>query len=111
MLALRHDLAFIQHQDLVGVDHGADALRDDEGRAAFHQRVERFLDLRLGRQIHAGGRVVQDQDARIEQQGAGDGDALLLSAAEGGAAFADGRVVAIGEGHDEVMRGGGFGGG
>ena len=31
--ALGGDLAVIQHQDLVGVEHGADALGDDEAGA------------------------------------------------------------------------------
>ena len=47
--------------------------------------------------VHAAGRVVEDQDARVHQQGAGDGDALLLPAGERGAALADRRVVALRE--------------
>ena len=73
----------VQHQDLVGIAHGADALGDHEGGAALHQLVERLLDLVLGLGVHAAGRVVQDQDARVEQQRAGDRDALLLAAARG----------------------------
>ncbi len=48
---------------------------------------------------------------RVHEQGAGDGQALLLAAAERGAAFADGRFVAFGEVHDEVVRRRRFGGG
>ena len=97
MRAARGDPALVQHQDLVGVAHGADALGDDKAGAPFHQPVERLLDLVLGDGVDAAGRVVQDQDARVEQQGAGDGDALLLPAAERRAALADRRVVALRE--------------
>jgi hypothetical protein len=61
-----------------------------------HQRVELLLDARLGRQVDARSRVVQDQDARVEQQRAGDGDALFLAAAQCLAALAR-RSVAWGK--------------
>ena len=47
--------AFFEHEDLVRVDDGADALCDDERGAAFHQRVERGLDLRFGGEINGRG--------------------------------------------------------
>src|SRR5581483_4237001 len=56
-------------------------------------------------------RIVENQNMRIEQKRAGNRDSLLLSAGKSRAAFADVCVVTIGEGHDEVVRGGGFGGG
>ena len=53
-----------------------------------HQPLQRHLDQPLGLGVHAGGGVVQDQDARVLEQRAGDGDALLLPAGEGDAALA-----------------------
>ncbi len=47
------------------------------------------LDFLLGLGIDRGSRFVEDQDARIDQQGAGDGDALALAAGQPLAAFAD----------------------
>ena len=47
----------------------------------------------------------------FEQQGAGNGDALFLPAAEGRAALADRRGVAFGETHDEVVGRGSLRGG
>ncbi len=78
--AARRDRAFIQHQNLIGVEHRADALRDHKTRAALHQPIERLLNLVLRHQIDTARRIVEDQDVRIEQQGARDGDALLLPA-------------------------------
>ena len=91
MAALSHDAALLQHQNQVGVEHGADALGDDEAGASFHQLVQGLLDLELGGHVHAGGGVIQDEDARVHEQGPGDGDALFLAAAEGGSPFAHGR--------------------
>ena len=82
---------------MIGAHHGGDALGDDEAGAALHQAVERLLDLGLGGQVHAAGRVVQDQDARVEQQGARDGDALFLAARQSIAALAHRRVIALRE--------------
>ena len=67
-----------------------------------------LADFGFGLGVHRGGRVVQDQDARILQQGAGNRHALFLSAGEGHAFFADQRVVAIRESQDHIMDGGGF---
>ena len=63
--------------------------------------VERLLDRRLGAAVERAGRLVEDQDRRVLEQGAGDGDALLLAAGELEAALADHRLVAVGQLHDE----------
>jgi hypothetical protein len=49
----------------------------------------------LGGAVDGAGAVVQDQDARVGQEGAGDGDALSLPAGEGHAALADLGLVAL----------------
>ena len=74
-----------------------DALRDHEGGAArvAHQPVERGLDRHLGLGVDGGGAVVEDEQARIGEQRARDGDALPLPAREPDAALADDRVVAL----------------
>jgi hypothetical protein len=55
-------------------DDGAQTVGDDEAGAPFHQRVQRSLDDLLGGGVHAARRLVQDQDARVGQQGAGEGE-------------------------------------
>ena len=57
--------------------------------------ADRLLDLVFGGAVDGAGRVVQDQDARIGEQRAGDGDALALTAGERDAALADHRLVAF----------------
>ena len=49
----------------------------------------------LGFGVEAGGGFVEDQDARVGQDGAGDGDALALAAGELDAALADDGVVLL----------------
>ena len=59
--------------------------------------VERRLDFALGVDVERRGRLVEDQDRRRLQDGAGDGDALLLAAGELQAALADLGGVAVGQ--------------
>ena len=61
--------------------------------------------------IERRGRLVEKDDRRVLEEGAGDGDALALSARELHAVLAAGRVVAALEAHDEVVRVGRLGGG
>jgi hypothetical protein len=71
----------------------------------------RLLDFLLGLGIHRRGGLVEDQDARVDQQRAGDGDALALAARQALAALAHQRVVALRQAQDEVVGMGGAGGG
>ena len=67
---------------------------DDEGGAALAQGVERAFDLGFGLGIERARRFVQDQDRRVFQDGAGDGDALAFAARERGAALANHELIA-----------------
>ena len=65
-------------------------------------RVERLQDLRLGAAVERAGRLVEDQDRRILEQGARDRDALLLAARQLEPALADFGVVALRQAFDEA---------
>ena len=69
------DAPALEDEYFVGHAHGAQALGDDEGGPADHQPFQRQLNQALGFGIDARGGVVEQQDARVFQQGAGDGDA------------------------------------
>jgi hypothetical protein len=60
-----------------------------------HFFVQGGLDFRFRFHVHGAGAVVQDEDGRVDEQGAGDGDALLLPAGEVGAPFFDQTVVTL----------------
>ena len=97
MAALGRDAAVVQHQDQVRVAHGADALGDDEHRAPARadETVERLADGRFGLCVDRRGAVVEDQQARIDEQGARDRQPLALAARQADAAFADERLVPL----------------
>ena len=58
------------------------------------QPVERPLDARFGLDVERAGGLVEDQDRRVLEDGARDGEALALAAGQRGAALADDEVVA-----------------
>ena len=64
----------------------------------------------FGFRIERRSRLVQQDDRRVLEEGARDGDALALAAGELHAVLAAGRVVALLEAHDEVVGIGRLGG-
>ena len=84
---------------------------DHKAGAALHQAVHGGLDALLGTGIHAAGGLVQNQDAVICQNGAGDGEQLLLALTHVGSVLVQLHLVAAGQGADEVVGVGSLGGG
>ena len=97
------------HHDLVRIAHRREPVGDDEGGAAPHQLADGVLHQALGFRIERAGRLVEQQDRRVLQEGAGERDALALAAGEAPAAGADDGVVAVRQPHDEVVRRRGLG--
>ena len=97
------DAAALEHDQPVGLAQRAQAVGDGDRRAALDQVVERHLNLALGFGVDRRGGFVEDQNARIDQQCAGDRDALPLAAGERLAALADERIVAVGQSQDELV--------
>ena len=81
--------AVVEDDDLVGQRDGREAVGDDERGPPGHRLAQPRFDLRLGGRVDRGGGVVEDQDARIGEQGAGDRHPLALPAGEGEATLAD----------------------
>src|SRR5580704_3604997 len=102
MRAALANLPFFQHEDFIGSADCCQTMRDDEGGAADHQIGESFLyvHFRFGIEFRSG--FVEDEDRRVLQDGAGNRDALALSAAEPGAPFADHSIVTLGQVSDEI---------
>src|SRR5205807_5836386 len=89
------DAPRLDHENLLGSSNRGEPVRDDECRAAAHEVAQTLLDQRFRFRIEAGGGYIEDQDARIGQDGASDRDALLLAAGKLHPAFADDRVVLV----------------
>ena len=103
--------AAVEHRDPVGEGEGGAAVGDEQGGAAAHDLAQCVVDLGLDAGVHRGGGVVEQEEARVGEDRAGEGDALALAAGEGEALFADDGVVAVGQGGDEAVGLGGAGGG
>jgi len=65
------------------VDDRGQAVRDGDGCAPGPRSRQGGLDGRLGRRVQRARRLVQQQDARVGEQGPGDGQALALAAGQG----------------------------
>jgi len=90
-----HDAALVDHENLVRVDDGGKAVGDDEGGAALQEPFQGPLDEALRLHVHAGGGLVQDEDAGIGQERAGEGNELPLAHGKQDAAFAHRGVVPV----------------
>ena len=104
--AVLDEAAPLDGDDAIRHAHGGQPMRDDEHRSAVGDLRHVLLDDALALVVERARRLVENQDARIGDQGAGDGDALALPAGQAAAALADDRVVAFGQFEDEVMRAG-----
>jgi hypothetical protein len=60
----------------------ADAVADDHGGTAFHHAAQFAQDGFFGGGVHGAERIVEEEDARLRDDGACDADALLLPTAQ-----------------------------
>lgn len=91
--ALRNEL-----DDLEAEYAEADELPDE-----VDARLQGLRHRAFGAGIERARRLVQQQDRRVAQNGAGQRQALLLAAREPEASLADQGVIALGQGRDMVM--------
>src|SRR3546814_16279760 len=87
--------ALVDHQDAVGLQHGGEAVGDDQRRASGHEAVERLLHHALALGIERSGRLVEQQQWWVPEDGAGDGGALTLAAGRAQAILAETGVEAL----------------
>ena len=75
--------AVSQHDDLVRSRNGTHPVRDDQDRLVGGQAGQRRLDERLVLDVQTGRRLVEQDDGRILEEGARNGNALALAARKG----------------------------
>ena len=78
-------------------------MRDHQDGLVPRERFHGLLQLVLVFGIDVGGGLVEDDDGRVLEHGAGNGNALLLAARERGPALANDGVIAVRQGHDEIV--------
>ena len=104
MCAHVDDASAVHHHDAVGALHSGESMGDDEGGAPLHGLFERGLHSPFALRVERAGGFVQQQQRGVLQNGAGDADALALSAGQAHAAFAQIGVVALRQFADESVR-------
>src|SRR5512143_668801 len=91
------DPARMKHGDQIGVANGGDAVRDKNSRPSFHDFAQVIKDFIFGMRVHTGESVIENQYARVAQNGTGNGGALLLSAGQRDAALSDHGPIRVGK--------------
>ena len=94
MRALLDDLALIHDDNPVHPRDGRKPVRDGQHGFALHHPIERVLDQRFNLAIERACGLIQHQDRRVFQYGAGQCNALALPARQFDAALAQMRVIA-----------------
>src|ERR1700675_4232029 len=90
--ALLDDAAVLEHDDRARVADRREAVGDDERGAAVQEAPQRMLDLPFGSDVDRGRRLVEDQDPRVGEERAREGDKLTLAEGEPEPALAQLRV-------------------
>ena len=98
-----HDALGTEDEDAVIVLDGGQAVGDGQRGAAMGQLFEAPAHQDLALVVKGAGGLVQDQNRRVLQEDAGDGDALLLAAGKLDAALADIGVEAVLQSEDEPL--------
>src|SRR6478735_7672169 len=91
-----------EDDDLACAADRGEAVGDDYCGAAVEEALEASLDRFLRADGDVGGGLVEDEDAGLGEEGAGEGDQLALAGRELDAALADFGVEALGQGFDEL---------
>ena len=79
------------HHDAVGVAGGLQAVGDQDGGAAPGDQPHRLLHPGLGGEVEVGGRLVEQEDRRVDELGPGEGDQLALPGRQRAAPLGDRR--------------------
>src|SRR5499427_10588092 len=104
MGAVLDQAAALERDDAIRRPHGREPVRDDENRPPLGDLFHVLLNDALALIVEGTRRLVEDQNAWVGNERAGDRDALALAAREGRAALADDRVVALAQLEDEFVR-------
>src|SRR3989338_7073425 len=104
MIALLHDTALMQHNNGVGARDGAQAMSDRQNRGCAAQQRQRLLNhcLRMAGDIRGG--LIENQDARLARQRAGEGEKLPLPGGKIATTLTEHRVVSVRQAHHEIVQ-------
>ena len=78
MGAFLDDAPAVEDDNAIRKTHCAETVGDDQRGASGRRTLERIDDSAFGDSIQTAGRLVENQNGRVAQHGAGYSDALLL---------------------------------
>ena len=102
MSATFAEFASVHDKDPVGFLDCAEAVGDDDCRAAREHDIECLLDALFGFGIDAGSCFIEDEKARFTNKGTSEADQLLLACREACATLVYFEVETFGTGLDEI---------
>ena len=97
------NLAFVEHNNLVGFLNGAEAVGNHNRSAACHEFFDGILNQFFGFAVHAAGGLVQDNDARVVNNGSHKRNQLPLPHRKRGTALHNIVVVAAWQPFNELV--------
>src|SRR5262249_38593979 len=103
VITVLDDTAALDRNDAVDPAHRRQAVGDDEYRSASGDLLHVLLDRSFALIIERARCLVEYQDSRVGNEGAGDRDALALSARKAAAPLANDGVIAFGQFQDKVV--------
>src|SRR4029077_7045019 len=84
-----------EHDDLIQIMNGREAMGRDQSCPAAHQFLDRFHDRRFGGRIEGRSRFVEQQNGRVFQKRSRDSNTLPLTDAKMSASFTNGAIVSL----------------
>src|SRR5580700_1615517 len=78
-------------------------MRNDKGRAALHEVAKAMLNHRLALGVERACGFIENEDARVGEDGARDGQTLALASGELDTALADDGLITFGEALRELI--------
>lgn len=103
MIALLEQLSVTKDKDDICILHGSETVSNDNHGPALSGALKRSLDKFLALRIKGAGRLIQEKDLGVADQGSSNGNALLLPAGERDSAGADVCIVSVRKRDDKVM--------
>jgi uncharacterized membrane protein YccC len=101
VVALLDDPAVVKDDELIHSHDGAQPM-SHQGGAAVHELPQSLLDEDLAFRVQRAGGLVEQQDRRVAQDGAGERDPLALAAGQLDPAFPDHGVEPVEQDFSEL---------
>ncbi len=103
MCALLADGTVLDDQDAIGINNRREAMGNHQRGTFVCHVFHRLQDDAFGIRVQGRSGFVENQNRRIFQKDASDGDALFFATRKLEAALPDDRLIALWQAHDEVM--------